>query len=89
MYDNGFITDFDWTKWEPAEEIFKNHKLIKSLELLDIEFLLTTIIRKERFCEGVLMNAIDNGMILSILEQCRFLVNPEGELLYQQFIEKE
>jgi len=88
---NGLITIFDWRTWEYGEKIFENPSLIETLEFIDIQFLLTLIVRKERFCEGVLMNAIDNGMILKILIQLKKLydVNENGLSMIKIFDENE
>jgi len=80
----GFIIEFDWTAWDKPKDVFENPQLIRSFEFKELEQLLTTIIRKERFSEGTLMSAINNGIILRILEQYRFLTNPEGDLLSQE-----
>lgn len=90
LYDNGFIrTDFNWTEWDAGEAIFKNHKLIKSLKFEELQYLLTVIVRKERFYLGFLMSSIKSGMILLILKQLRFLTNPEGDLLYEDMLNSE
>ncbi len=79
--DNGLITVFDWTTWEHGERIFNDHTLISSLEFMEIQFLLTTIVRKERFCEGFLLNAIKDGIILSALIQLETLYSKEENSL--------
>ena len=84
---NRFITVFDWTLWDYGKEIYKDHTLIASLDFTDLKYLLTLIVRKERFCEGVLLNAIDNGMILSILMRLDTLCDKQENSLEMEEID--
>lgn len=84
---NRFITVFDWTMWDYGKAIYKDPTLIASLDFTDLKYLLTLIVRKERFCEGVLLNAIDNGMILSILMRLDTLCDKQENSLEMEKID--
>ena len=91
LHENGLIIPFDWTKWDTAETIFKDHSIIDTLKYIEIEHLLTNIVRKERFCEGILLSAIENGMMLKILVRLRRLYDVEenGLMLVDELNAKE
>ena len=68
LYSTDFIVNFNWAKWDEGREIISNNELIKQSDLLTLRKLLTAIVRNERFCEGVLIDAIENETIRIILE---------------------
>ena len=65
-----FAIVFDWVNWQDkAEKYFKDPELINTANIDTLRKLMTTFIRKERFCSGFLKSVIDTGMILRILER--------------------
>ena len=74
LYDNGWIAPFDWGAWqETAREYVENPGKIESADATTIQKLLTTHIRKERFCEGHLAAMFENGHIVGLLRQVQEL----------------
>src|SRR5262245_35401953 len=53
LYDNGWVTSFDWTEWQDtAAQYVDSPHLLASADAETIQALLTTHVRKDRFCEG-------------------------------------
>lgn len=70
LYDNGWIVDFDWTEWQQeAKQYWSNPETIKEADIDTIQKLLTTHVRKDRFCDGHMAEAIENGHIDAILKR--------------------
>ncbi len=70
FYKKKFDYPFDWTKWTDDFWELSNNK--ESFEKADIETLikfLSTIVNADRFIEGTMAFAIDNGHILAILNK--------------------
>lgn len=74
LYKENFIYSFDWTKWQKqAEKLCIDPKALQSADLLTIRKLLTTHIRKERFCEGHLLSVLESGHISDVLRRLKEL----------------
>jgi len=72
LYEEGFIIDFDWPRWQDqAGEFYSNPELLKTADMLTVQRLLTTHIRKERFCDGHLACMLRNGHISAILHRLK------------------
>ena len=72
LYKEYFIIDFDWPSWQDqAEQLCSNTELIKTADIFTIQKLLTTHIRKERFCNGHLACMLRDGNILAILQRLK------------------
>ncbi len=72
LYSEEFVTSFNWSAWQDeAAKIVEQPKLLESAELSTLQKLLTTHVRKERFCSGHLAAMIDNGHILAILKRLK------------------
>ncbi len=71
LYDGDFILkDFNWVKSQDEAAKYFYGRL--SIENANTELccqLLTTIIRKERFCSGVLAGSLNNGHFIGLLKQ--------------------
>ena len=81
LYQNDWIaSDFNWTKWqETAQRYVECRDMVGSADTLTIQKLLTTHVRKDRFCEGHLASLIKNGHILGLLlrlKELRLEMNP-------------
>jgi len=70
LYQEGFVTQFDWTNWQQEAEEFVNHpECLQTAQMETIQKLLTTHVRAERFCSGHLAHVIQTGHILAILNR--------------------
>lgn len=70
LYKEGFVISFAWTDWQDeAKRLVNNPKLLDSADLCTLQKLLTTHVRKERFCSGHLAGIIKNGHILALLKR--------------------
>jgi hypothetical protein len=70
LYKQGFITKFDWPSWqESAVRYVENPKRLKRAVLGTLLKLLTTHVRKDRFCEGHFTAMVENGHLTAILER--------------------
>jgi len=75
LYQNDWIaSDFNWTKWqETAQRYVECRDMVGSADTLTIQKLLTTHVRKDRFCEGHLASMIKKGHILGLLRRLQEL----------------
>lgn len=68
-YDTGWVSaDVDWPKWMDAEEakgFFASPATIANATPEQLQLLLTTIIRSDRFCEGVILQSFEDGVVLA------------------------
>ena len=72
LYDNGWIVSFDWTAWQKeAARYVESPELLISADLETIQKLLTTHVRKERFCEGHLAGMFRSGHVVAMLRRLR------------------
>ena len=73
LYDNGWITpSFDWGKWQDtAREYVEQPQKIETADATVIQQLLTTHVRKDRFCEGHLAAMFENGHIVALLRRLK------------------
>ena len=70
LYANGWVVDFNWTAWQQeAKQYWNNPVLIEQADVDTIRKLLTTHVRKDRFCDGHMAEAIKNGHIVVILRR--------------------
>jgi O-acetyl-ADP-ribose deacetylase len=70
LYQENFIISFDWLAWQQqADSFVTNPELLTVADISTLQKLLTTHIRKERFCSGHLAAMIDNGHLLLIFQR--------------------
>lgn len=70
VYENNLFVQFDWSSWqEEAEKYFESPEGLSSANLDTIRKLLTTHVRKDRFCEGHLAAMFESGHIVAILRR--------------------
>jgi hypothetical protein len=68
LYDENMIKMFNWSKWGSEAKKYINDPLkLEKADLPTIQKLFTTIIRADRFSEGLLGDMIDEGVILNLL----------------------
>ena len=73
LYTHGWIMlDFDWPHWqEEAGKYWNTPELVEGADLETLRKLLTTHVRKDRFCEGHLLEAFRGGQITAILRRIK------------------
>lgn len=70
VYEEGFIHPFDWVRWnDQAERYVSEPDTLQRADLFDLCKLLTTHVRKERFCEGHLVAMVECGHIVDLLRR--------------------
>ena len=70
FYNEKFDYPFDWTKWtDNFWELSNDHKQFEKADIETTIKFLSTIINADRFIEGTMAFAIDNGHILAILKK--------------------
>ena len=66
MYELKLVIDLNWTNWLEKGKILAEADF-KNIDTITLFQLLTSIIRSDRFSEGVLVSAFENGTFLNIL----------------------
>ena len=70
FYKEKFDYPFDWTQWtDDFWELSNNKESFKDADIETIIKFLSTIINADRFIEGTMAFALDNGHILAILKR--------------------
>lgn len=70
LYDNGWVEPFDWSEFqEEAIGFFENPSRLETVDLETIRKLLTLHVRKDRFCEGHILEMLETGHIQAILRR--------------------
>ena len=73
LYANDWVTPkVDWGEWQDvAEDYVDSPEKIKSADVVTVQKLFTTHVRKDRFCEGHLASMFENGHILALLRRLK------------------
>lgn len=77
MYTAKLVQPVDWTRWQgtpEARRLIDDPAAIGAATEDDLVFLLTTIIRGERFSDGQIVGAYERGTLLAISERARTLL---------------
>ncbi len=70
LYRLGFVANFDWPDWQREAEALQNDPArLRSADLTDLVKLLTVHARKDRFCDGHLAVAFQEGWFRDILDR--------------------
>lgn len=75
------LTADDWEAWEregKEEAFLADYSRIASASLLDIQRLIVTIVRRERFCDGAVQTALEVGLVGAVVRRAAALM-PETE----------
>jgi hypothetical protein len=67
---------FDWPAWKETEEaaaLRDRPEVLAEASADQLASLLTVLVRQDRFVEGSLGAAFDNGLLLRIVDRCREL----------------
>ena len=80
-YDAGWIRgNVDWPKWmgtDEAKAFFENPATIATATIEQLQLLLTTVIRSDHFCEGAILQAFQDGIVLAAAERAKRLLSSE------------
>jgi hypothetical protein len=72
LYAGGWVTPFDWVAWKDEAEAFVGDpKRLESASLSEVEKLLTTHARQDRFCSGHIAAMAECGHLTAILHRLR------------------
>jgi hypothetical protein len=72
LYKEGFVTKFRWMNWiAEAGEYSANDEKLSKADIMDIRRLFTIIVRQDRYCEGLLEEVIESGLVLKILRRLK------------------
>ena len=69
VYSIPIIIDFDWGAWDEGRKIAGDEDF--DFDTIDIPTkckIITALVRNDRFCDGVLVDAFESGKILKILK---------------------
>jgi len=77
LYDKQLNVAFDWGKWKRGEKLFSNPGLIGQASATDCLKLITLCVRKDRFSDGFMAEALERGVITACLKRLRDLY-PSG-----------
>ena len=76
-YEDGWVrTEFDWGKWSATREArtLRDDPVALAVATPDqLAKLITVLVRQERFSEGSLKWAFENGLVLAIVRRARVL----------------
>ena len=68
IHHRNMVYDFNWSQWsDEAKKYIDDPKMLVTADITIIQKLFTSIIRGDRFCEGLWGDMIDNGFILALL----------------------
>jgi hypothetical protein len=81
LYNAGLIQDFNWSEWKDGPEgqnLFGHWGAIAAADCDQLAKLLTTLVRQDRFAEGLLAQAYEDKILLAIVERAESLVAGYG-----------
>ncbi len=69
VYSIPIIIDFDWGSWDEGRRIVSDENFdFDSMDIPEKCKIITAIVRNDRFCSGVLVEAFESGMMLKVLK---------------------
>lgn len=80
MYAAKLVRSIDWMRWAgtpEAQRLLSDLTSIAEASHDDLIYLLTTIIRGERFSDGEIAGAYERGMLLAIAKRAQSLLDGE------------
>ena len=69
LYANNWITPDDWSQFLKENPDAANLETIANADIDHIQKLLTSIIRSDRFSEGTLAKALEDGVVTAMLHR--------------------
>ncbi len=78
--DTQVVAPFDWPRWKdgPGARYGPDRSAIDTASLEDCRRLLTVLVRQDRFVEGLLLGALDDGLVHRILRRVAVLVGDDA-----------
>ncbi|MBN2280485.1 MAG: hypothetical protein JXQ65_07895 [Candidatus Marinimicrobia bacterium] len=67
FYGVPFIIDFDWGSWDKGRKMVDKDFNFDSIDVFTKLKLISALLRNDRFCSGMLIQAFEDGIILKIL----------------------
>ncbi|MBD3274610.1 MAG: hypothetical protein GF372_04830 [Candidatus Marinimicrobia bacterium] len=78
VYDLPIIIDFNWPAWDEGRKIVCDSDFdYNSIDIPTKCKIITSIMRNDRFCDGVLEDAFKSGLILKILKSVEYQINTD------------
>jgi len=77
VYKQRWVVDFDWTGWVETKqfrEMMEKSDGIEAANPVKLAKLITSLVRKERFCEGTLSEASRSGLLERITRRASQLI---------------
>ena len=72
LHERGLVVKFDWPAWsETARSYVDDPELLAQASMDDCVRLLTTHVRKDRFCEEHLVDMLECGRVAAVLRRMR------------------
>ena len=82
-YDGGWVLPgFDWVSWrhsEDAQRLCNDPSALARAEPMQLLYLITALIRQDRFSEGTLLSAFKSRLILGIVRRAAAIVGDEKQ----------
>lgn len=73
-YADGVVLVFDWTEWrDQGHVLLETSGAMERATLDDLQRVLTLLIRQDRFAEGTLAHAVEQGWIHRVLDRMRVI----------------
>lgn len=80
-YERGWVLcGFHWVSWgrsEDAQALCSDPSVLARAEPMQLLYLITALIRQDRFSEGTLLNAFRAGLILGIVRRAAAILKDE------------
>lgn len=80
-YDAGWVDlEFNWMAWsetDDAKALLAEPSAIGTATVRQLEQLLTTCIRMDRYCEGSLAGDLERGVLVALVERARDVLQAE------------
>ncbi len=72
-YEDDWVRrDFDWTEWvgtPEAQHLLNDPEAVRRASKLQVAYLLTVILRQDRFADGTILEAIRSGYLQRLLQR--------------------
>jgi hypothetical protein len=75
LYEHRWVVSFDWPGWQHEAERLLTGGGIDTADVATLRRLLTTLVRRDRFVEGFLASAFEQGWIVAILRRAEALAD--------------
>lgn len=80
-YDRGWVLrGFDWSSWghsDDAQALCSDPYVLAQAEPMQLLYLVTALIRQDRFSEGTLLGAFESRLILGIVRRAAAIIDEE------------